>query len=219
MAQTPQPHYQNPHPGSPDYQQQVATSIQALVSGARPRDPAMSGASTGRLILEAVVESLKIYRGYKQDVARGTREKEDCSRQRERRGARGEGFRARDGERRRRRVRYGSDGYGDGRGRRHSGGKGEREGRGQNRSQSRKGREQCQLDQSQQKRILRGQESEPEPRSSSAQPVMSGALHIAQDIAGQRFGPDGTPFGTLPSRTKGVGITGACNDCVSTRQS
>jgi hypothetical protein len=58
-----------PDPNAPpeEYRRAVAASIQDLVAGRRPRDPALSGASTGRLILEGVVESVKVYRLYQQE--------------------------------------------------------------------------------------------------------------------------------------------------------
>lgn len=46
----------------------------------------MSGASTGRLIVEGVVENLKIFRIYKQNKAQEAKEKEEQRKERMRRG-------------------------------------------------------------------------------------------------------------------------------------
>jgi hypothetical protein len=45
-----------------EYRGQVQTRIQDLLSGNRPRDPHLSSLSIGRLILEGVIEEVKIYR-------------------------------------------------------------------------------------------------------------------------------------------------------------
>ncbi|KAF2636483.1 hypothetical protein P280DRAFT_533584 [Massarina eburnea CBS 473.64] len=52
--------------------------IQELVSGNRPRNPALSELSTRRLILEGIIEEVKIYRLTKEEKARKARE-EACS--------------------------------------------------------------------------------------------------------------------------------------------
>ena len=67
--------HEKPDPDSLEYQQQVSKSIKTLVFGQRPRDPIMSGASTGRLIIEGVVENLRIYRLYKEERAWETNKK------------------------------------------------------------------------------------------------------------------------------------------------
>ncbi|KAF2036164.1 hypothetical protein EK21DRAFT_83874 [Setomelanomma holmii] len=63
-----------PDPKSPAYRMQVARNIQDLLYGARPRDPHLSNVSTGRLILEGVVENVKIYRLSKEEEARKAKE-------------------------------------------------------------------------------------------------------------------------------------------------
>lgn len=101
------PNIEIPDPSSPTYRTQVQTRIQGLVSGNQPRDPHLSSVSTGRLIVEGVVENVRLYRLYKEEEARKER-------RRERRMERGEG-------RRRHRSRREEDG-----GRRH-GDEGERQ--------------------------------------------------------------------------------------------
>ena len=174
-----------PDPSAPpeEYRRAVAASIQDLVAGRRPRDPALSAASTARLILEGVVESVKVYRLYQQekmnkgsDVRRreqgrrhrrsGTHEEETPPRRRH--GQRSPTDNASGRERRRRRRRTPAE---------------------EPPSNSVHDRHEQEQDQ-------RGQ---PHPTHH----LMSGALHAAESVIG--FGPDGTPYGMLPTRGKGVG--------------
>lgn len=238
MAQPTQPEqnqYQKPDPTAPpeDYRQQVAASIQSLVSGHRPRDPRMSGASTGRLILEGVVENFKIYRMYKEDKAkeakgeeRRTREERGSKRNRERGGSceRRHGHRSSrhegGGERQRCRVRHGDTGDAEGHRRRHrrhrSGDRDEREHPRRHRSPVRKHHgdrgvgsrgDHGEFDQQQRSRSVQGNTS----RSTDGDHLISGALHIAKQVAERLLGPDGTPFGSLPRRSKGVGFLAHAN--------
>lgn len=66
------PHSPTPDPAAPPetYRTQVAASIRDRVSGRRPRDPEMAGASTARLLLEGVVESVRVYRLHGEQKAR-----------------------------------------------------------------------------------------------------------------------------------------------------
>lgn len=232
MAQPAQPEqnqYQKPDPTAPpkDYRQQVATSIQSLVSGHRPRDPKMSGASTGRLILEGVVENFKIYRMYKEGKAKEAKEEErrkrergsrrnhgrDSSRERRHghRSSRHEGG----GERQRRRVRHGDAGGAERHRRRHrrhrSGDRDEREHLRRHRSPVCEHRgdrgvggrgDHEEYDQQQRSRPAQGNTS----RWTDGDHLISDALHVTGQVAERLFGPDGTPFGSLPTRSKGVGF-------------
>ncbi|KAF2829665.1 hypothetical protein CC86DRAFT_403011 [Ophiobolus disseminans] len=65
-----------PDPDSAQYRTQVQEHIQGVVSGTQPRDPHLSKASTGRLILEGVVENVKIYRLYREEKLMEAKEKE-----------------------------------------------------------------------------------------------------------------------------------------------
>ena len=56
------------------YSQQVQSRVQTLISGQRPHNPVLSKQSTRRLILEAVVEEIKIFRLYKEEKGRKARE-------------------------------------------------------------------------------------------------------------------------------------------------
>jgi hypothetical protein len=82
-------------PTSQEYRQQVQNRIQDLVSGARPRDPRLSSISTSRLILEGVVEEVRIYRLHKQEKAREAKEE----RKREKKRMSGNGHGRREGHR------------------------------------------------------------------------------------------------------------------------
>lgn len=203
---------QKPDPASPDYQQQVAASIQDLTSGRRPRDPRMSGASTGRLVIEGVIENLRIYRIHKQEKAREAKAREEEERKRrERKAQRHHGIdgsrererrhrshrhrsHERDGDRCCHRRRHRSIGDGEGHIRRHHCHR-SREQHG-DRSPGDRGDHEHQ--QNQRSRSTPGDE----PASSDAQRLISGALHAA----GALFCPDGTPFGSIPTRDKGVGL-------------
>ncbi|KAF2130914.1 hypothetical protein P153DRAFT_206619 [Dothidotthia symphoricarpi CBS 119687] len=57
-----------PDQDSEAYRKQVQTHIQDLMSGNRPRDPQLAAATTGRLVLEGVVEAVKMYREHKQET-------------------------------------------------------------------------------------------------------------------------------------------------------
>ncbi|KAF1360109.1 hypothetical protein EJ07DRAFT_178023 [Lizonia empirigonia] len=139
----------------------------------------MSGASTGRLIVEGVVENLRIFRIYKQDKAREAKEKEEerkeRKRQRERKhhstSHRGEGER---NAHRHRHRRHSNDGYGDS-------GSRDRDNHDQN---------------------PKHHSHALETAASHAQDLIPSALHTAKS----RVGPDGTPFGSLPTRGKDVGF-------------
>ncbi|OAL56497.1 hypothetical protein IQ07DRAFT_581824, partial [Pyrenochaeta sp. DS3sAY3a] len=61
---------------SDTYRLEVQTRVQTLLSGQRERNPDLERMNTGRLILEGVVEELKIYRMHKQDQAKAKSEKE-----------------------------------------------------------------------------------------------------------------------------------------------
>lgn len=202
-------------PASPTYRQEVASHVQGLVGGRIPRDPRMSGASTGRLIVEGVVENMRIYRLHKQEKARETKENDEEERkkrgQRARRhhrdgsrGRDGEGRRNRshghkshedDGERHRRRHRHHSSCGPNGEECRH---------KRRNRRRSREGADKGveDLEDQNQDQIRRTRSVVQGEQASGAQHLTSGALHAA----GHLFGPDGTPFGALPSRGKGVGF-------------
>jgi hypothetical protein len=75
-------HTRNPHQDPEEYRIQVQTRIQTLLSGDRPRDPHLSTVSTRRLILEGLVEEVKIYRLHKEDKARAEKEREKRRRRR-----------------------------------------------------------------------------------------------------------------------------------------
>jgi hypothetical protein len=61
---------------SEEYRNQVQTRIQDLLAGKRPRDPYLSAISTRRLILEGVIEEVRIYRLRKEEKLRAERENE-----------------------------------------------------------------------------------------------------------------------------------------------
>ena len=63
-----------PSPTSETYRHEVQTRVQNLLSGQRPRHPVLSQHSTGRLILEGVVEELRIYRLKKEQEILRSRE-------------------------------------------------------------------------------------------------------------------------------------------------
>jgi hypothetical protein len=58
--------------------------MQTLLSGDRPRDPHLSTISTGRRVLEGLVEEVRIYRLHKEEEEEACAEKE-CERRRRRR--------------------------------------------------------------------------------------------------------------------------------------
>ena len=189
---------QKPDPGSPNYQQQVAASIQDLTSGRRPRDPKMNSASTGRLILEGVLENVKIYRLHKQEKAREAKEMEEKGEKRrhKRRSDNGHSQRSRrhrsldrDGERhsrhRRRRSAGDADGHRHERRHHHRSREGDRD---RERNRGKGGG-------------LGASDSHEYNHNRSAEP-----LHAAEHVVKQLRGPDGTPFGQLPTRNKGVSL-------------
>ncbi|OSS50435.1 hypothetical protein B5807_04871 [Epicoccum nigrum] len=174
MASTIQIYAPDPNAPPEEYARAVTASIQDLVAGRRPRDPALSGASTGRLIFEGLVESVKVYRLYQQ---------EKMSRVEETKGNRRDG----------RRHRRSND-----------------EGGSHNRVRHCKSRPTKQhdggdvSDDYEQERDQRTYHSpEDNPELHLTRHLMSGALHAAESALG--FGPDGTPFGSLPTRGKGTG--------------
>lgn len=61
---------------SDTYRLEVQSRVQTLLSGQRERNPDLERMSTSRLILEGVVEELKIYRMHKQDQATAKSENE-----------------------------------------------------------------------------------------------------------------------------------------------
>jgi hypothetical protein len=67
---------QTPNQNPDQYRNGVQTRVQSLLSGTRPRDPHLSSVTTGRLILEGLVEELKIYRLHKEEKAREEKERE-----------------------------------------------------------------------------------------------------------------------------------------------
>ncbi|KAF1917107.1 hypothetical protein BDU57DRAFT_255823 [Ampelomyces quisqualis] len=76
-----------------EYRNRVQNQLQDLVSGNRPRDPHLSSVSTGRLILEGVVEAIRTYRLHKQEQV--------CKRKGERMSGKERGDGERDGHRNR----------------------------------------------------------------------------------------------------------------------
>lgn len=172
----------------------------------------MSGASTGRLLLEGLAENVRIYRLYKEEQAREAREEEERRRgragRREDRSRDGQGRgdeRAEGGEGRSRGSRGAAGGeQRAGRHERRRGARGEREraggearggDTGSGRSRSRRGSgDVC-------------RRSHGEHLVSGALPVGAAGVASAAEGVGERlFGPDGTPFGYLPTRGQGVGL-------------
>jgi hypothetical protein len=97
-----------PDANQDQYRGEVQTRVQDLLSGNRSRDPHLSAVSTGRLILEGLVEELKIYRLHKEEKARDGVRKER-GRRRGMSGREHRGRERRDGEGHRRHHRS-SDG-------------------------------------------------------------------------------------------------------------
>lgn len=190
MASSTQIHTPNPSAPPEEYRRAVAASIQDVVAGRRPRDPALSGASTGRLILEGVVESVKIYRLYQQEKIIKASEMEGKDQGRE--GKRDERRHRRSGThdeetrpRRRRGHRSPTDnasGHEHRRCRKHI-----------------PAEEQA----SNSAHVHHVQEQDQRGQPHPTHHLMSGALHAAESVLG--FGPDGTPFRLLPTKGKGVG--------------
>jgi hypothetical protein len=213
-----------PDPAAPpdEYRQKVAASVQDIASGRLSRAPQMSGVSTGRLILEGVVENVRIYRLHKEEKVREAKEMEEEERRRREgrsrrhgrdcfnegrhghRSSRPDG----DGEthRKRKHRRHGSRNREDrpehcSQTEEHSGGRGfanQRDGAesvhsGQRYNQSGLGDE--------------PQPSHNEHAISGALPVGAAAEARVEGAVEERLcGPDGTPFGYLPTRSKGVGL-------------
>lgn len=63
----------SPNPNSEQYRHQVQSRVQRLLSGRRPRNPELSQLSTLRLIIEAIVEEIKIPWLHKEQKASQTR--------------------------------------------------------------------------------------------------------------------------------------------------
>ena len=190
MASSTQLHTPDPSAPPEEYRRAVAASIQDLVAGRRPRDPAMSGASTGRLILEGVVESVHIDRLYQQEKISKASEMEGKEQGREEK---------RDGRRYRRSVTHNEET----RPRRRHGHRSptdnasDHEHRWRRRHMSAEEQAGNNVDNHlEQEQDQRGQ---PHPTHH----LVSGALHAAESVLG--FGPDGTPYSMLPTRGKGVG--------------
>jgi hypothetical protein len=76
----PQP---NPKSSPDQYRAEVSQDMQALVAGERPRDARLRELGTGRLMLEGVVESVRLYRLYMEERAREEREKREREERRE----------------------------------------------------------------------------------------------------------------------------------------
>lgn len=161
----------------------------------------MSAVSTGRLIVEGVVENLRIYRLYLQE--RGRAAEREVGMEKGKRGGRGHGEGSKRGdeeEGRRKRHRHRSEDAGrerrersHGHGRSH--GRRSRDGRGDRDSQGRRDHDQH----PDQRRNISAPDAEP---PSGTHHQLSGALHAAEIL----LGPEGTPFGSLPTRGRGVGI-------------
>ena len=66
-----------PDPKAPpeEYRARVSQDMHALVAGERPRDARLRELGTGRLMLEGVVESVRLYRLYMEERAQEEREK------------------------------------------------------------------------------------------------------------------------------------------------
>jgi hypothetical protein len=216
-----------PDPATPpdEYRQQVATSIRDLTSGHRPRNPQMSGVGTGRLILEGVVENLRIYRMHQEEKACEAKKKGDKEKRRKERGhrhrlSRHDG----DSDKRRRGERHGSANGCDGHRRRHRrrrSADGEKELRRGHRSGSRQelgdrsvhnDRDHGDQDKQQQRRDRSGSgEGSQQNRGGHLMPRTlpvgaAVAVKVEEAVEERLFGPKGTPFGHLPTRGKGVGF-------------
>ncbi|KAJ8115923.1 hypothetical protein OPT61_g2544 [Boeremia exigua] len=202
-----------PDPRAPpeEYMQAVATSIKDLASGQRTRDSRMSGASTSRLILEGVVENLRIYRLYRQDMAREVRLEEEKEKERRKHKghveqSRRDRSRKRDQKHKshRRRSREGGrDAHRERGGHsRHraadKGGEHRRRRRHPHRSAERHGDRNLE-----DRKKHQNQRNTPVPGDKpDSQHLMSGAL----PAAAAPLGPDGTPFGSIPAKAEGVGF-------------
>ena len=183
MASSTQIHTPDPSAPPEEYRRAVAASIQDLVAGRRPRDPALSGASTARLILEGVVESVKVYRLYQQEkMNKGS----DVRRREQGRRHRRSGTHEEETPPRRRHGQRSPTDNASGRERRHR----------RRHTPAEEPPSNSVHDRHEQEQDQRGQ---PHPTHH----LMSGALHAAESVIG--FGPDGTPYGMLPTRGKGVG--------------
>ncbi|KAH5044713.1 hypothetical protein HBI70_153650 [Parastagonospora nodorum] len=209
-----------PSPRSEAYRNQVQTRIIDLVSGNRPRDPHLSTVSTQRLIIEGIVEEIRIYRLDKEEKAR--REKERRKREKERR------------KREKRRMAEHRHGSGErhryeGRGRRHhrdrSGEHDRRRGsRDRSRDASSHKRRHGRNDRGISDPVTEGR-PDPNPdlmmtggagpagalpptRKSPSRPhhAKPGRAVVSRSPT-RRHGPDGkTPFGQLPKKVAGVGF-------------
>ena len=205
-----------PDPDSPEYQQQVSKSIKTLVSGQRPRDPIMSGASTGRLIIEGVVENLRIYRLYKEEKAREMEGKKKGAREKEKTNGNSHGHKRRErhrpqsprhergrcrsngsnGEASRYLRHHSTDTYsnrGEHRRRKHHRHRLEGEGRNKNHKGLRDR-------DNNQKRVNRLKDLD------SLYPSTRSPTREMMNATNAQPGPDGAPFGSRPARGKGVSI-------------
>lgn len=63
-----------PSPESERYRQQVQHRIKSLLSGQRPRNPELSNFSIRRLILEGIIEEVKLYRLHKEEQVRRSKQ-------------------------------------------------------------------------------------------------------------------------------------------------
>ncbi|KAF9738195.1 hypothetical protein PMIN01_03478 [Paraphaeosphaeria minitans] len=84
-----------PPPDPEHYRHEVQNRVQSLLSGQRPRHPILSQYSTRRLILEGLLEEVRIYRLNKEKQVLKARE--DAARMHERRGEGGQASSRRDG--------------------------------------------------------------------------------------------------------------------------
>ena len=223
LAPNPPCFHTMPSPRSESYRNQVQTRIIDLVSGKRPRDPHLSTLSTQRLILEGIVEEIRIYRLGKEEKKR----KEKDKKKREKRRMTGhDRERSRSEERRRRRH------EGSGR-RRHHDRSGERDHahlRHRSRDRSRDRRRHGRPDRGISDIVTEGR-ADPNPdlmMTGGAGPAGTlpltppfphpppppplphhpnpGKVGVSPSPT-RRHGPDGkTPFGQLPKKAAGVGF-------------
>lgn len=209
-----EPPKERPDPASPSYRDQVDGRLQGLLTGNQPRDPQLRQASTGRLILEGVVENVKIYRLYKEEKAREAKEK---GKRKKRRSMGGHGHGNRDGERHRCR-RHGEDRDGE----RHRRNRRTERSATRDRRDGSRGRDgsTCRLlpDHEHEHMMTggagpvgtlhsRGSSPEHGPRSRSRSRRRRASPKSGRASPTRRHGPDGkTPFGELPKKAAGVGF-------------
>jgi len=205
-----------PDPASDQYRTQVQDRIQGLVSGKQPRDPHLAKASTGRLILEGVVENVKIYRLHKEEKLREAKEEK----KRMKKGGRG---RSAELEKHRRRHRDRSAER-HGRHRSRDGERDERRERSRGRDGTRERRGEARPDDNPEHMMTGGagppgtlpeDDRDAEQRLGSrsrsrhrrTEGPRPGRAGASRSPTRSRFGPDGaTPFGELPKKAAGVGL-------------